>query len=46
MDRFGVVGPPTIVFLDPNGSEIRQARVVGDVSVADFLSKVATALRS
>jgi thiol:disulfide interchange protein DsbD len=46
MDRFGVVGPPTIVFLDSNGSEIREARVVGDVGIADFLSKVSTALRS
>ncbi|WP_296739037.1 protein-disulfide reductase DsbD [Mesorhizobium sp.] len=46
MDRFGVVGPPTVVFLDAHGSEIRDARVVGSVGETEFLDKVATALRS
>jgi hypothetical protein len=35
-----------IVFLDANGSEIRDARVVGSLGTTVFLQKVATALRS
>lgn len=46
MQRFTVVGPPTVVFLNPDGSEIRDARVVGDVSVDNFLNKVARAWRA
>jgi thiol:disulfide interchange protein DsbD len=46
MQRFAVVGPPTIVFLNPDGNEIREARVVGDVGVDGFLSKVAKAWRA
>ena len=46
MKRFGVVGPPTIVFLSPEGHEIQQARIVGDVGVAGFLSKLAKAIRA
>ena len=46
MQRFTVVGPPTVVFLNPDGSEIKDARVVGDVGVDDFLNKVARAWRA
>jgi thiol:disulfide interchange protein DsbD len=46
MQRFAVVGPPTVVFLNPDGSEIKEARVVGDVGVDNFLSKVAKAWRA
>jgi thiol:disulfide interchange protein DsbD len=46
MRRFAVVGPPTIVFLNPDGSEVENARVVGDVGVTGFLSKIARALRA
>jgi thiol:disulfide interchange protein DsbD len=46
MQRFAVVGPPTVVFLNPDGSEIRDARVVGDVGVDNFLNKVAKAWRA
>jgi thiol:disulfide interchange protein DsbD len=46
MKRFGVVGPPTIVFLNPEGREIQEARIVGDVGVAGFLSKLAKAIRT
>lgn len=46
MQRFDVVGPPTIVFLDPEGSEISRTRVVGAVGVNAFLAKVAKALRA
>ncbi|MEH2594991.1 thiol:disulfide interchange protein DsbD [Bradyrhizobium sp. AZCC 1577] len=46
MKRFRVVGPPTIVFLSPEGREIQAARIVGDVGVAGFLSKLAKAIRT
>jgi thiol:disulfide interchange protein DsbD len=46
MQRFSVVGPPTVVFLNPDGSEIREARVVGDVGIDNFLNKVAKAWRA
>jgi thiol:disulfide interchange protein DsbD len=45
MQRFAVVGPPTVVFLNPDGSEIADARVVGDVGIDDFLNKLAKASR-
>ena len=42
MQRFAVVGPPTVVFLNSEtGSEIKDARVVGDVGLDNFLNKVA-----
>jgi len=40
------VGPPTVVFLNPDGSEIKDARVVGDVGLDNFLNKVARAWRA
>jgi thioredoxin:protein disulfide reductase len=46
MQRFAVVGPPTVVFLNPDGSEIKDARVVGDVGLDNFLNKVARAWRA
>ncbi len=46
MQRFEVVGPPTIVFLNPEGAEISNTRIVGAVGVDAFLSKVAKALRA
>jgi thiol:disulfide interchange protein DsbD len=46
MKRFGVVGPPTIVFISPDGREIKETRIVGDVSVSGFLSKLAKAVRA
>lgn len=45
MKRFAIVGPPTIVFLNADGTEIREARVVGNIDVSGFLSKLETVLR-
>jgi thiol:disulfide interchange protein DsbD len=45
MQRFAVVGPPTVVFLNPDGGEITAARVVGDIGVDGFLSRIAKASR-
>ncbi len=37
MRRFGVVGPPTLLFIDPaTGREIDGARTIGAVSTGDF----------
>lgn len=46
IQRFAVVGPPTVVFLSPDGSEITDARVVGDVGIDGFLTKLAKVLRA
>ena len=45
MKRFAVVGPPTIIFLNPDGTEIQEARVVGNIGMSGFLSKLETVLR-
>lgn len=37
MQRFGIVGPPTIVFFDTDGSERRNFRLVGFKPATDFL---------
>ncbi|MEZ0168251.1 protein-disulfide reductase DsbD [Microvirga sp. TS319] len=41
MRRFGVVGPPTILFLDPKtGREIAPGRTIGTIDADDFLQKL------
>jgi thiol:disulfide interchange protein DsbD len=41
MQRFNVVGPPTIVFMDPNsGIDHPDNRIVGETDVKNFLSKL------
>ena len=37
MHAFGIMGPPTILFIGPNGKERRSARVVGELSAKAFL---------
>ncbi len=37
MHAFGVVGPPTILFIGPDGKTRREARVVGEVDAKAFL---------
>ncbi|MBM1171539.1 protein-disulfide reductase DsbD [Microvirga arabica] len=44
MRRFGVVGPPTILFLDPTtGRELAPARTIGIIDADGFLQKLTTA---
>ncbi|MGA0595904.1 protein-disulfide reductase DsbD [Enterovirga sp. CN4-39] len=44
MERFGVVGPPTLLFLRPqDGTEIPAARTTGAVPAEDFLRKLSLA---
>jgi thioredoxin:protein disulfide reductase len=41
MRRFGVVGPPTILFLDPKtGQELAPARTIGTIDADGFLQKL------
>lgn len=43
--RFGIAGVPTVVFLAPDGREVRQARVEGFLTPERFLERVAVARR-
>lgn len=45
MQRFAVVGPPTLIFLNREGAEVENARTVGATAVDDFLAKVTAAER-
>jgi thioredoxin:protein disulfide reductase len=45
MQRFAIVGPPTLIFLNPMGTEVEGARTVGATVVDDFLSKIAASER-
>lgn len=45
MERFAVVGPPTLIFLSPAGAEVDGTRIVGTTAVDDFLTKIAAAER-
>ncbi|MBI4368480.1 MAG: thioredoxin family protein [Candidatus Omnitrophica bacterium] len=42
VNRFDVVGVPTVLFLDPNGKEIAGTRITGYVPPAEFLEIVDT----
>lgn len=47
MQRFDVVGPPTMIFLDAEaGKEIPQARTVGPIDADTFIRRLASARRS
>ncbi len=36
--QFGVFAPPVIIFISPDGSENKSLRIVGDVSLEEFLN--------
>ena len=40
LQRYGVVGPPTVVFLDANGRELRDLRLVGYEKADEFLARL------
>ncbi|MBB4001543.1 protein-disulfide reductase DsbD [Aurantimonas endophytica] len=40
MSELSVVGPPTMLFLDPDGAEAPGSRVVGEIAAEDFLERV------
>ena len=42
VERFEVVGVPTVIFIDPKGNEAREARISGFVDPEEFLSLTRT----
>jgi len=44
LKHFGLFGPPAIIFYDPNGDEIRNARLVGFLNATQFSSHLSKAL--
>ena len=44
--HFGIIGPPSIMFFDKNGNELRQYRVVGFMPAAEFARHVQAAFAS
>ncbi|MGI6408036.1 MAG: protein-disulfide reductase DsbD [Thiopseudomonas sp.] len=38
LKEYGIIGPPTILFIDPQGNEVRSARITGEVNAAEFLA--------
>lgn len=45
MKRFGVIAPPVIVFWDAQGNELPQHKIVGDVTLEDFVAKTKQAIQ-
>ena len=45
MQRFGILGPPSIVFYDREGRELKQYRTVGFVPPDDFAAMLELALK-
>ncbi|MDH2309185.1 protein-disulfide reductase DsbD [Methylobacterium brachiatum] len=41
MQRFEVVGPPTLVLMRPDGGEVREARTEGELTVEDLRRRLA-----
>ncbi|KAA0019542.1 protein-disulfide reductase DsbD [Salinicola corii] len=46
MQRFGIVGPPTLMWFGPGGQEQRGARIIGELDAEAFLDRYAQARRS
>ena len=44
--RFGIFGPPSIMFFGPDGQELKAYRVVGFLGPQDFLKRLQTAFAS
>ena len=40
LQRFGVFGPPTIIFFDTNGNQVRGYEVVGFMKASDFVAHI------
>jgi thiol:disulfide interchange protein DsbD len=43
MQQFGIIGPPTILLIGPDGQERRAARVVGELSAGEFMQHLSRA---
>jgi len=44
--KFEVIGVPTIIFLDQEGQEIREARIVGFMNADNFLRNLELAIEN
>jgi thiol:disulfide interchange protein DsbD len=42
--RFGIFGPPSVMFFGPDGQELKAERVVGYLSPQDFLARIRSAV--
>lgn len=40
LKHWGVMGPPTLILVSPDGTERRDLRVVGEISAGDFLARL------
>ena len=45
LERFGIFGPPTIIFFDRSGNEVSGQRVIGYMNTTDFLRHLDFVLR-
>ncbi|KXS36704.1 MAG: thiol:disulfide interchange protein DsbD [Halomonadaceae bacterium T82-2] len=43
MQRFGIFGPPALMWFGPDGHELRSARIIGELGASDFLDRYAQA---
>lgn len=44
LEHFNVVAPPTFIFLNPEGKEIKNSRIVGEISKEDLVSRLVSAM--
>jgi thioredoxin:protein disulfide reductase len=44
LKQFGIFGPPTILFFDPQGSEYEQHRLIGTLNASDFNAHITAVL--
>jgi len=44
METFGLFGPPSILFFDESGNELKALRIVGEVTATDFQKRLDAAL--
>ncbi|WP_240470572.1 protein-disulfide reductase DsbD [Halomonas halocynthiae] len=40
MQEFGIIGPPTLLLIGPDGEERRAQRIIGELSAEDFMARL------
>ena len=45
MKHYGIIGPPTILFYDNSGNELKRYRVVGDMNAQQFMDHLRATLK-
>lgn len=43
MQEFGIIGPPTLLLIGPDGEERRAQRIIGELSAEEFMARLADA---